>query len=255
MSRLSTIQKLRSPGKLSEAVRDQLESMILTGEMKVNDQLPTENALAGMFGVSRTVIREAIHRLEAQGLVQARVGSGSYVLPFRIDEIKAAMLRYGSLNPQPDTFLHMLDLRELIECENAARVAQKTTKEVLQTLRDLLSEMQTLADSVKDGKDEAGRLMQADMDFHMTLARATGNPFFATILEPLKHLVSTHLAGIYRGSEPVGDTFAEHKAIVDAIEANDPVKARQVMLHHIDQSRRRFLQYTKQNDSGDGASK
>jgi GntR family transcriptional repressor for pyruvate dehydrogenase complex len=241
MSRLPSIQPVRGPGKLCEVVRGQLESMILNGSIKVNDQLPTENALSGMFGVSRTVVREAIHRLEAQGLVQARVGSGSYVLPFRIDEIKAAMMRYGSLNPEPSTFLHMLELRELIECENAARVAATATPETLRDLQQIIDGMHTIIQAIRTDPKQSDRLLQADMDFHMTIARATGNPFFATILEPLKHLVATHIAGIYRGTDRLDETYKEHAAIVAAIASKDQAKARSVMLHHIEQSRKRFL--------------
>lgn len=241
MSNIATVKPVRASGKLCEVVRAELEGLILSGKLKVNEQLPTENDLCKSFGVSRTVIREAIQRLEAQGLVQARVGSGSYVVPFQLDEIKSAMLRYGSLNPEPQTFLHMLDLRTIIECENAARVATSAPPEVIENLREILAEMKALVPQISGHPKKSDKLMQADMAFHMTLARATGNPFLTTILEPLKSLLSSYAAGIYRPVESLTQTYDEHAAIVDAISRKDSAAASSAMLHHIDQSRTRFL--------------
>lgn len=245
MSNIASIKPVRTSGKLCEVVRAEIEKLILAGKLKVNEQLPTENDLCKAFGVSRTVVREAIQRLEAQGLVQARVGSGSYVVPFQLDEIKSAMLRYGSLNPEPQTYLHMLDLRTVIECENAARVAQEPPAELLRELRELLVEMHALVRSPEASSRRADRLMQADMAFHMSVARATGNPFFSAILEPLKHLLSSYAAGIYRPVEDLIQTYDEHAAIVDAVEARDPERARAAMRRHIDQSRSRFITFMK----------
>ena len=85
---MKSFERLKKPGKLAERVQYQLEQLILSGQVKVNEQLPTEMALAESFGVSRTVVREAIHRLEAQGMVRAKVGSGTCVIPMEKDQIR-----------------------------------------------------------------------------------------------------------------------------------------------------------------------
>lgn len=240
MSDFLSIEPVRPTGKLCEIVRDQLEKMIIGGKIRIHEQLPTEASLAKSFGVSRTVVREAIQRLEGQGLVRARVGSGSFVVPFQLNEIKSAMLRYGSLNPGPETFLQMHELRAIIECENAARVANIHEPETVVMLRKLLADMEKC---IKAGPTKSAELMKADMDFHMTIAHATGNPFLSTIIEPLKHHLSSFASGIYRGAERLKETLEEHRAIVEAIATNDGAGARSAMQRHLEHGRRRFMDY------------
>src|SRR5277367_5747126 len=134
-------QSVRNAGKLSELVRNQLEKAILSGEVKVNEQLPTEADLGASFGVSRTVIREALQRLEAQGLVQSRIGSGSYVTPYPMDQVKTAMERFAALNQQADTFLHLLDLRIVIETETCGRLTERHDAAAVSDLRTIVRQM------------------------------------------------------------------------------------------------------------------
>ncbi len=231
----SEIMPLKSPGKLGERVRLELESMILTGRVKVNQQLPTETELAAQFGVSRTVIREAIGRLEAQGLVQARIGSGSFVIPFELNEIKSAVTRFARLNTQRDIFLNLLDLRAVIESETVARLAKSREQAAIQLMQDALTRM-------RNSKDDLTALAKADIDFHLAIASASKNPLFTAILEPLKQLGRYFGLKTYTNREVIDRTCDEHGLVTSAILAGDEDAAIFAIRAHIDSSRRNYLE-------------
>lgn len=228
-------RKLRSAGKLSERVQAQLEEAILTGALKVNEQLPTEADLGASFGVSRTVIREALQRLEAQGLVQSRIGSGSYVAPYPIAQVKAAMGRFAAMNPQQETFLHLLDLRLVIETETSVRLAQTRDAAAIADLRVILQRMH-------DHRDELDIFAQADVDFHVRIAQAADNPFFPAILEAVKSIGLAFGVATYESANVVDRTYRDHAAILEAQAIGDTVVARQRMADHLAFSRAHYLE-------------
>jgi GntR family transcriptional regulator, transcriptional repressor for pyruvate dehydrogenase complex len=226
---------MKTPGKLGERVRAELESMILTGRVKVNEQLPTEADLASQFGVSRTVIREAINRLEAQGFVQARIGSGSFVVPFELNQIKAAVTRFAMLNTQRDVFLHLLDLRSVIESETVARLAKTREPAAMKLVTEALQAM-------RDNRHNRASLAKADIDFHLAIASAAANPLFSVILEPLKDLGRFYGLKTYTNREVIDRTCDEHGLIVSAIMAGDVSAAVHAVRAHIQSSRRHYLE-------------
>lgn len=235
MSVAASIRPVPATRKLGEHVQRELERLILSGQIAVNEQLPTESDLAKSFGVSRTVVREAIHRLEAQGLVRAKVGSGSYVVPFEGGQIVRAMTRYAALNPQREVFLQLLDLRLVIEQETAERLARSRDGEAISKMEQSLSSMRERA-----GDREA--FVSADMDFHMAIAEASGNAFVRVILEPLKSLGQLYGLATYTSAEVIAATIFEHESIVSAIRAGDSLAARMAMRDHITTSRDRYVE-------------
>lgn len=235
MSMRSEIQPIKTPGKLGERVRAELESMILTGRVKVNEQLPTETDLATQFGVSRTVIREAINRLEAQGFVRARIGSGSFVVPFEVNHIKAAVTRFAMLNTQRDVFLHLLDLRSVIESETVARLAKTREPAAMKQVTEALQTM-------RSNRHDLAALAKADIEFHLAIASAAANPLFSVILEPLKDLGRYYGLKTYTDRNVIDRTCDEHGLIVSAIQAGDASAAVHAIRAHIESSRRHYLE-------------
>jgi GntR family transcriptional regulator, transcriptional repressor for pyruvate dehydrogenase complex len=227
--------KVKNPQKLSERVRLQLEKVILDGKLKANEQLPTEADLGQSFGVSRTVIREALQRLEAQGLVQSRIGSGSYVAPYHMDHVKTAMTRFAALNPQRDMFLHLLDLRLVIETEATERLTRRRDSAAIGQLGQVLQRM-------TECQEDLVAFARADMDFHLRIAEASGNPFFSTILEPLKRIGHEFGLATYENASVVAHTIHDHQLILESITAGDVMVARQRIRDHIDYSRKHYLE-------------
>jgi GntR family transcriptional repressor for pyruvate dehydrogenase complex len=240
-------RSVRNAGKLSELVRNQLEKAILSGEVKVNEQLPTEANLGASFGVSRTVIREALQRLEAQGLVQSRIGSGSYVAPYPMDQVKTAMGRFAALNQQADTFLNLLDLRIVIETETCGRLAERHDADAISDLRTILGQM-------AQSREDLVQFAKADMDFHIRIAQASGNPFFPTILESLKGIGQAFSLATYESRAIIERTRRDHRAILQAVIDGDGETSRRRMHDHIAFSKTHYLELQARLESADSGS-
>jgi GntR family transcriptional regulator, transcriptional repressor for pyruvate dehydrogenase complex len=215
-------------GTLADRVTAVLLEKIKGGEFPAGTRLPTEQVISERFGVSRTVVREAISRLKSDGLVEVRQGSGTVVrepnrtTAFRLD-----------IDPKDsvDAVLRVTELRRGIEAEAAALAAQRRTRAQLADIKRALAAIDAAAKEKRDGVDE-------DLAFHMAISRATGNPLYPSLLEFISQF--THAAILVtRTNEARRDDFStqvrnEHRAIFDAISAQDADAARQAAITHID---------------------
>lgn len=210
------------PPRLYQALTEKITRQIATGTFPVGERLPAERELASMYDVSRPTIREAIIALEIEGLVEVRVGSGVYVVsdvPVR----KGIARDVGAFE--------LTEARILIEGEVAALAAANVTPEEVAQLHALLNEMEQ-ANETSAG---AGELV--DQQFHATLAGASRNGAMQAAVEHLwtirnrsPQCIVTFEKVRARGYKPVVD---EHRAIFEAVQARDPVQARNAMRDHL----------------------
>ncbi|MDH0864583.1 FadR/GntR family transcriptional regulator [Mitsuaria sp. GD03876] len=227
------------PKSLALGLVRALEDRIRAGALAAGDKLPTEAAIMAEFEVSRTVVREAISKLQAAGLVETRHGIGTFVLglgeggPFRIGAEQMATL---------NDVVAVLELRIGIETEAAALAAQRRTEAHLQHMRVALA---AFAEAAEAGRDA----VTPDFQFHLEIARATGNPHFEQLMAtlgapsiPRARLASLRAAG---DEDPLAQrdyllrVNAEHESILTAIEARDSEAARAAMRTHLANSRER----------------
>jgi DNA-binding FadR family transcriptional regulator len=208
---------------------------------KINDEkltagtrLPTENALAQHFGVSRTVIREAIMTLKAEGLVETKQGLGAFVRApanedpaFHIDPLT---------HESKSNLLGLIEVRRGIEAEIAALAAVRRSKAQVAEIRKALSRIEKSVAAGGDGVEE-------DVRFHTAIARATGNPHWVTLVEmfapQLKVAVSVTRANEARRDDYAQSVREEHERIVAAIAAGDPAEARAAAIEHMGQAAER----------------
>ena len=227
---------MKQPRKLAQAVVERLAGRIRRGEFKAGDKLPTELEITRAFGVSRTVVREAMSRLQAAELVETRHGIGTFVregadrAPFRIEPVERATL---------NELIAILELRMSIEAEAAALAAERRSAAHLAQMRRALD---AFAKQVAQSKDA----IQADFRFHFAIAQATANPHFAdlirylgTMLFPRTRVNSAQLAGEKR-SAYLGRVNSEHEKIYEAIARGAPEAARAAMRLHLESSRERL---------------
>jgi DNA-binding FadR family transcriptional regulator len=213
-----------------------LGERIREGRLAVGDKLPTEAAIMAEFGVSRTVVREGISRLQAAGMVETRHGIGTFVLGtgeganFRIAGEHMATVR---------EVVAVLELRIGVEAESAALAAARRTDANLQAMREAL---QAFGRAIEEGTDAVA----ADLQLHMEIARATQNPHFAdlmnhlgTMLIPRTRINTARVAGEGK-REYLQRVHAEHESIVVAISNGDPEAARAAMRTHLSNSRERL---------------
>lgn len=214
-----------------------LEERIGGGLYPMGSRLPGEHELATEFGVSRTVVREAIATLRAAGLVATVQGSGAYVRGRGRPD--AFVLEDLGLPPL-EAIVSALELRIALESEAAVLAASRRDEAHLAALRGTLAEM---TDAINSGEDAVA----ADMRFHRTITEATGNPHFTRLFDCLGAAVipRTRLPGL-RGNEPsrrdyLRAVLREHEQICYAIELCDPEAARAAIRLHLTGSRLRLL--------------
>lgn len=221
---------------LSDTVAQELLKKIQTGEFGPGAKLPTEPALSEQFGVSRTVVREAISRLKNEGAVEPRQGSGVYVSeqghlrPLRIQFDQAS---------SADAVLQIVELRRAIDAEVAALAATRRTPRQLKAIESALKGIEA---DVKAGGDG----VLADVMFHRSIAAATGNPFLLQTLAFLSQYLEAATA-VTRSNEARRDDFMrqvyeEHAAIAAAIAAGDALAARNAAQNHMFNAARRLSQ-------------
>jgi GntR family transcriptional repressor for pyruvate dehydrogenase complex len=205
-------------------VADRLERAILSGEMAPGDLLPSERELSARLGVSRSVVREALHRLGSLGLVRSVHGSGTRV---EAPSSRAVTVGYQRLLQRPDFRLEDLAAVRLpLETTIAALAARTRTAEHL----DRLAQTQKVLGNPRRALEAH---VQADLDFHAVLAAATGNPLFQVVLAPIQQLL---MESRRRTLGRYGSAIAHrhHAAILAAVEAGDAAAAEQAMRQHIE---------------------
>jgi GntR family transcriptional regulator, transcriptional repressor for pyruvate dehydrogenase complex len=226
----------RKPQGLAHELVERLGDRIRDGRLAEGAKLPTEAEIVEEFGVSRTVVREAISKLQAAGLVQTRHGIGTFVLglgeasSFRVDREQLHTLR---------DVVALLELRIGIETEAAALAAQRRTPDNLRALR---SALKAFADAV----EADGQAVGPDFQFHLELARATQNEHFVRLMNslganviPRARLAGDNTPTTTERRDYLRRVHTEHESIVDAIEAQDPEAARAAMRTHLANSRER----------------
>lgn len=222
----------RKPRSLAHELVQALGERIRGGSLAPGDKLPTEAAVMDEFGVSRTVVREAISRLQAAGLVATRHGVGTFVIgpgeaAFRITAEQLETLR---------DVIAVLELRIGLETEAAALAAVRRHEEHLREMRTALD---AFATAVGEGRDA----VEPDFRFHLEIARATGNAHFVELLSSLgaKIIPRARLADESNAELQAYllRANAEHESIFDAIARQDPEAARAAMRTHLANSRER----------------
>jgi GntR family transcriptional repressor for pyruvate dehydrogenase complex len=213
--------------RLSDRLAARLARQIEADRLAPGDRLPTEAQLAVAHGVSRTVVREAVHQLKSRGLLVSRQGSGLYVAhppahrPLDFDP--TVLESVGAV-------VHVVEVRRVLEGEIAALAAQRATRAQVAGLRRQLAAIDTAVAEGRDGVAE-------DLAFHRTIGEATGNPQFARLLGFFEQYLREAMR-ITRGNESRRVDFmeqvrAEHVAIVSAIAARDPAAARRAATRHL----------------------
>ena len=237
----AALRPLASPS-LAHALVERLSAEILSGRLAPGARLPTEQDLIATSGVSRTVVREAIAALRAEGLVVTRQGAGAFVAegsrrPFRIDPADL-----GSLAE----VLAVMELRTGIEVEAAGLAAERASAA---DLRDIAAAHAAIGRAIERG-DSA---IDQDFAFHRSIAEATRNPQFPRFLEYLGRFIiprqTIRVASDAAGRLAYLRTIQkEHLAIVKAIRAKSVRKARAAMHSHLSNSRKRYQRLAAHQD-------
>ena len=221
---------------LAQEVMNDLVEKIRNGVYQPGEKLPTEPEVMAEQGVSRTVVREAISRLQAAGLVETRHGVGTFVLPASSQLVPP--LDFSTVVTIRDV-LEMLELRISLETEAAGLAAVRRTEEQLERMRQAVA-------TFEEGVARGEKSVEADYQFHLQIALATHNKYFEDFYRHLgtSTIPRTRLDTSRFSPEPgqsyLMRTNREHENILDAIARQDPQAASAAMRMHLTNSRERL---------------
>jgi DNA-binding FadR family transcriptional regulator len=239
-----SFEHLQRSERLSDRVAGLLLHKILDSGLQPGDRLLAERDLAVQFGVSRTVVREAVRSLAARGIVVVRPGAGLMVA-----EVDSSMTReaFGLLMRRSPELRHdtVQEVRLAIEVEIAGLAAQRATESDVQELQQSLQ-------AHLDAFEDLEKAVYADMAFHTVLARCTHNELFVVMLDSLGDVMFQFRLQAMRRLDDRRIGLVDHPRILQAVATHDVLEARAAMTAHLERADRAFRE-TKTHQNGDGA--
>jgi DNA-binding FadR family transcriptional regulator len=220
----------RKPKSLAQAVVDAFTQRVLARQLTPGDKLPTEAAIMAEFGVSRTVVREALSKLQAAGLVETRHGIGTFVTHQATRGAPSFHIRQEQLATLQDV-IAAVELRIGVETEAAALAARRRSEADVVELRAAL-------DAITEALEAGQESVAQDYRFHLAIAQATRNPRFAELLSILgpgsiPRGRIDEAAGHEDRQEYLRRVNSEHRTILEAIANQDSEAARAAMRIHL----------------------
>ena len=220
-------KRIERESTLADSVSRQIQALILERQLSPNERLPAERELAEQFGVSRTVVREAVKGLAAKGMLEVGIGRGGTIVrsptAANMTEMMTLFLRgdertldYGNL----------IEARRVLEVAIAGMAAERRTDDDLQVMR------QILAETLKIGNDRE-KFVKWDLEFHKALARATHNRLFSLFLESVNELMVEVRRLAFTTHGAPARSYRYHRGIFDKVEQQNTEGARAAMRDHL----------------------
>jgi GntR family transcriptional repressor for pyruvate dehydrogenase complex len=224
-------QALKREPSLAARVTQELLDSIVEGRLRSGQRLPSERELSEQFGVSRTVIREAVRGLQAKGVVEVRSGRGvevAAVTSAQVTETFDLFVKGQQIkdNVQPD---HISEVREMLELGIVSLACQRGSADDLQRI-------EVAYQAMEDTQSTEG-LADRDSDFHMAIALATGNPLLVTLLESVNATIRSVRRESLKRPGRKAEAQLQHRAVLDGILNRNEAVAVQAMISHLDDSK------------------
>ena len=223
---------------LYEQIADKLEELILSSEY-TEEKLPSEQALAEQFAVSRNVVREALKILKERGLIESRNGTGSYITKpeaANLSDVISRMVVMDNID-----YCAIYDVRIILETAACRSAAERVTTGQLMQMEELLERLKDRTMTVKERRE-------TDFAFHEAIAEATGNPLLAVLIRAMKNVFIEMIEkGIFM-TGGIDDAIMRHARIMDALRVHDPQEAEAAMFDHLQFSKKNVEQYLKNKE-------
>lgn len=223
---------------VSEQVFEQLKNLLLRGEWMPGEKMPSENELAQMFEVSRITVRQALQKLNVLGMVETRLGEGSFVRESDPGDSMNALLPTMMFNQA--SLYQVEEFREIVEVDSVKLAVLRAEQEDIVQLRKIYRKMQQSVGKPRE-------FGAADLEFHMKLGQMTQNALvvktqdilYSTLLEARDDIVER------MGYEP---GLYYHAQLLEAIEQRDSRRARQIMKEHLRYNKNFFMKKEEEKD-------
>ena len=223
------IQPIRKKA-ISDEIVDQLVDLIGRNELKPGERLPPERELCRQFGVGRTTLREALRSLATLGIVEGRVGEGTFISENSSRHLEKS-LQWGLLLDEKGID-DLIETRLMLECQTAASAAERVSAVDLEAIR-------TSVQQLENALTHQDRFLEADLAFHLAIAQSSKNAILSNLISLTRNYLQQWIVqSLDDPTLPDGERRArlsleEHRAILSAIESKDAAKARERMRVHI----------------------
>jgi GntR family transcriptional repressor for pyruvate dehydrogenase complex len=211
--------------KLYKTIVNQIRDMIVSGELKKGDQLPSERDMATQFGVSRTAVREAIKSLSEIGLIDIMVGKGTFVANNTTDRIVESVNLLLHVEQVKIEDLH--HARMVLEAPIAKLAAKNRSEENIAQLTCLIEKME-------ETQEQTQEFIDVDTEFHIEVARASGNTAFIVLIQAIIKILRSERTYAMDFQDQTESALKHHKQILKMIIAQDEGKAEKAMQSHLD---------------------
>jgi GntR family transcriptional repressor for pyruvate dehydrogenase complex len=228
---INTYTPVKRSDRLSSQVAEQITQMILSGTLQPGDRLPAERELCETFQVSRTVVREAVSIVKAKGLIESNGRNGTCVRALQGQDVSQSIGMLITLQGHPATLEDLMEVRRALETQIARLAAERATDEEILKMQEILNCMAA-------SEHDPNVYPDKDLEFHFALAKATHNPLFEILLNPLADLL---LEGIRMASQLPGiaqEGYEYHCRILKMVIERDGKGASREMYAHLSQSQR-----------------
>lgn len=231
----SVESKLRRVTKLSisEAIAQQIMDLIASGDLKPGQRLPSERDLCVNFGAGRSSIREALRCLSIVGVLNARVGEGTSVAADG-GKFLGKIMEWRLITEKHD-IENLLEVRVGLEGVAAGNAAVGASQAEIDSLLELVTRMKSAVDDKKE-------FANLDLEFHISIAKASGNAFLIDLVSMIRGQLARVLSKVLLLPNARPLSLREHIAVVEAIKRHDPDGAREAMHAHLEAALRRYRQ-------------
>jgi GntR family transcriptional regulator, transcriptional repressor for pyruvate dehydrogenase complex len=224
-------------GRMSEDIVDQIRLLIREGRLTPGDRLPSERDLCERFGVSRVTVREALRILEANGLIEIRVGArgGAFVTAPSGSHIREGIIDLMTMSPTTAT--EVTETRKIIELGIIPLVCERATE-------DDLAALQELCDKATAARDAGTYTMEMSAEFHTRLAECTHNRAIVMLQQTFRRPLLMSLEQAHEAAPEMGGRgVTEHAELVAAVRARDCPQATDIMRRHLDRTAARLAKH------------
>jgi GntR family transcriptional regulator, transcriptional repressor for pyruvate dehydrogenase complex len=235
-------ERLEREPSLSDKVASRILGVIVTQHFAPGDRLPSERVLGEQFGVSRTVIREAVRSLAGRGVLKVRAGHGLEVAPVDHTALREPMTMYLRARPTVD-YPKVHEIRELLEIQVAGLAAERATEADLMQLDATCAALPT-AEGIE-------AITQADMEFHRCLCLATGNELFLVLLDAIADPLIAVRRSVFAMPSRLKRACDSHSKILECVHAHDTQGARVSMRAHLEEVELAWEQVSRPKAWGD----
>ena len=226
--------------KVFQDVVEQIQEAIFDGRLKTGDMLPAERELKEMFSISRGTLREALRVLEQKGLIEIKLGVGGGSVVKAVDTEQVSESLGLLIQSQKVSLNHLAEFREDVEGIVAAHAAERSTRDQVQELNQLLNQAR---ECVERGSSQRSAFIEIDKRIHMTLADITGNPIYTSVLHSIHENIHRYYDRfLSMERRELQENYQDLCDLVQAVENANSDQARRIAQNHV----RRFNRYMQE---------